>query len=113
MDVTAFNRHVPPQAILYDNANLIISGLAAQAVSLSAALLLLRKAQLRRRLMVTFAQVCGLIVYCHVLVGDIVSMFSTPQSISRRRIPTSTPCAPRPTASWERPAWRRTMSSRP
>ena len=75
MDVSLVNRGTSSNEILLQNVNLVVSGLIAQAISLSVALLLLRKAQLRRRLMVTFAQVCGLISYGNSFLRDIASMF--------------------------------------
>jgi len=76
MDASLINRSAPSDEILFLNINLVVSGLIAQAVSLSVALLLLRKAQLRRRLMVTFAQVCGLIAYANSFFGDVASLVS-------------------------------------
>jgi hypothetical protein len=77
MDVTALQHGSKPRDLLLPNADLILSGLSAHAVSLSVALLLLRKAQLRRRLMVTFAQVCGLVVYANSWFGDVFNLFSS------------------------------------
>lgn len=76
MDVTMLSRHVQQTDVLLLNADLIVSGLVAHAVSLGVALLLLRKAQLRRRLMVTFAQVCGLVVYSNSLFSDVSSLIN-------------------------------------
>jgi len=82
MDASLLNRGAPSDEILFLNVNLLASGLIAQAVSLSVALLLLRKAQLRRRLMVTFAQVCGLIAYANSFFGDVASLVSGPHLVS-------------------------------
>ena len=82
MDAGLLARGFAQTEILYGNANLIASGLTAQAVSLSVALILLRKVQLRRRLMVTFAQVCGLLVYANSLFGDVASLVNGPHLVS-------------------------------
>ncbi len=74
MDVASLQRGSKIQDLLLPNANLILSGLVAHAVSLGVALLLLRKAQLRHRLMVTFAQVCGLLVYSNSLFSDLSTL---------------------------------------
>ena len=74
MDITMLNGGTAQRDILLLNADLIVSGLVAHAVSLGVALLLLRKAQLRRRLMVTFAQICGLLVYANSLFSDVSSL---------------------------------------
>jgi hypothetical protein len=70
-DAALIQAGAPRDVVIEMNLDLILSGLLAHAVSLGVALLLLRKAQLRRRLMVTFAQICGLIVYANTLVGDL------------------------------------------
>lgn len=82
MDVSLAAERTERIEVVFLNANLILSGLIAQAVSLSVALLLLRKAQLRRRLMVTFAQVCGLIVYANSFFGDVASLMGGPHHVS-------------------------------
>lgn len=82
MDAGLLARGFPRNEILYGNASLVVSGLTAQAVSLSVALILLRKAQLRRRLMVTFAQVCGLLVYANSLFKDVVSLVNGAQEVN-------------------------------
>ncbi|MDY0885755.1 hypothetical protein ACFPL7_02990 [Dongia soli] len=67
--------------LLILNLDLILSGLLAHAVSLGVALLLLRKAQLRRRLMVTFAQICGLLVYGNTIIGDLNNALRGPETV--------------------------------
>lgn len=76
IDITSLQHGTSWQEIRYFNADRIVGGLMAHAVSLSVALLLLRKAQLRRRLMVTFAQVCGLLVYANSWFSDVSSMIN-------------------------------------
>ena len=51
-------------------ATLLISGILAQATSLTVALVLLRKVQFRRRLTVTMAQIAGLLAFALALMWD-------------------------------------------
>lgn len=60
----------------------ILSGALAHAVALGVALLLLRKAQLRRRLMVTFAQICGLIAFANTMISDISAALHGPATVA-------------------------------
>ncbi len=82
MDIALLQTETGRNDLLALNLNLVLSGLLAHAVSLGVALLMLRKAQLRRRLMVTFAQVCGLLVYANTLLGDLSSAINGLQTVT-------------------------------